>query len=342
MVLRSAFTALVLLGVAAAVTDSLLKNEFCQKYYQGTGDCAALRSRVVANHSRILPTLELGDRTKPTLFFMHGWPDTSALWANQFEFFCDGPDAEYFCVAPSWFDFHPDVPTRPASDLFWDKQVDAFHDVATEMGLTKFTLIIFDFGCITGYQFLYKYHHMVSKVVAMDVGMGVMPNGLPAATPAIGDLLPYQQVNVEAFLSGNNSLMHGNIQGSPCAKCPAITSNSGWPYYQLIRNTTGETWPERLDPHVPRKYWMLSVIPSFPDDLPLLFLYGTCDIGTGCPGCPACVKRSFFFFGKDWIDWIQKRGAKDGASKTIPVGGAGHWIQCRASKATNAAIKSWL
>ena len=75
----------------AVVADTLLTSYFCQNYYQsGRGDCEALRARVVANHSRSVPTLELGDPTMPALVFIHGWPDSSALWANQFESFCGG------------------------------------------------------------------------------------------------------------------------------------------------------------------------------------------------------------------------------------------------------------
>eukprot|EP00966_Prymnesium_polylepis_P167491 3872266-Prymnesium_polylepis.1 len=122
-----------LVTLAIAIPDSLLSDYFCQKYYHGQNDCAALRSRVVANHTRTVPTLELGDRRKPAMVFLHGWPDSSALWANQFEYFCDG-GGKYYCVAPSWLDFHPDVPPAPASSLFWDEQVDAFHTVlAKEM-----------------------------------------------------------------------------------------------------------------------------------------------------------------------------------------------------------------
>ena len=41
--------------------DSLLADQFCQVYYDGAdaAACPALRDRVVANHTRALPTLEL-------------------------------------------------------------------------------------------------------------------------------------------------------------------------------------------------------------------------------------------------------------------------------------------
>ena len=45
---------------------------------EGYPSCEAVRSKVVSNMSRTLPTLELGDPSKKGLFFIHGWPDNAA------------------------------------------------------------------------------------------------------------------------------------------------------------------------------------------------------------------------------------------------------------------------
>merc|ERR1711871_1271849 len=110
----------VLLAASLALqcdqNDTILKEMFCQVYYYkgGSGDrCARLRSNVCADHTTLeLPVLTMGDPTHPPMLFLHGWPDQSALWANQFEAFCAPPNGKYYCIAPSWFDFHPDVPAR--------------------------------------------------------------------------------------------------------------------------------------------------------------------------------------------------------------------------------------
>ena len=48
-------------------------------------------------------------------------------------------------------------------------------------------------------------------------------------------------------------MMRDHIHGSACDGCAVITAAMGWPYDQLVRNATGETWPERVVPFVPRK-----------------------------------------------------------------------------------------
>ena len=177
-------------------------------------------------------------------------------------------------------------------------------------------------------------------MISIDIGMSKLSIlGLPPGTPRCDQLLPYQQVNVAAFLTQNDTLMRRNVVGTPCANCTAITSNTGWPYFQFCRNTTGDPWPERVRPSVPRHEWKLSFVPSFPPSVPILFLYGTCDIGTGCVGCPPCAPRTMFFFDKSWTDWLAARG--DG-TKAQSIGGCGHWCACRQSAATNGAIADWL
>lgn len=53
--------------------------------------------------------------------------------------------------------------------------------------------------------------------------MGILPHGFPPEpTPAVGDLLGYQQVNIAAFLADNNTMMRANVAGTPCAACASV------------------------------------------------------------------------------------------------------------------------
>jgi len=336
-------------GVYGGSGDTLLDDYFCQNYYDGGNmeDCHQLRAKVKYNHTRAVPTLELGDPSKPAMFFLHGWPDSSALWANQFDYFCGSSTSKYFCVAPSWFDYHPDVPAKPRSDLLWDKQIEAFHHaLAVEMGLKNLTVVMFDFGAVVGYQFVYRYPHLVKRVVAMDIGMELLgggKGGLPPGTPTLEEQPAYVQTNIRSFLSQNNTMMRTSpaVIGTPCANCDAIiNANIGWPYWQMVRDGPKETWPERVVPHVPRAQWNFSFAPGFPEEIPLLFTYGTCDDNTGCHGCPPCADRSGYIkYFKPWIRWVDQRNVD---SRSVAISGGDHWSMCRKSKQVNAEIHAWL
>lgn len=282
------------------------------------------------------------------MLFLHGWPDQSALWANQFEAFCAPPHGKYYCVAPSWYDFHPDVPPRPQSDLLWDSQVDAFHSVVLSMDLTNITFVIFDFGSVMGYIYAYKYPERLKAMVSMDIGMGIGP----PSNSSIDQLAQYQQINIEAFRTDNTTMEQENALFTPCGcglqpppgwmgaaaagRCPclqSITSNWAWPYTQLVNNTK---WAGISN--IPTSEWKYSLAPDFPS-LPLLFLWGKCDIGTGSGWGKPCKKRDFLFFGQDFVHWVSHRGLH---SQVVALDGAGHWTQCKVPNTTNAAIQNWL
>ncbi|KAL7550392.1 hypothetical protein ACHAWF_013633 [Thalassiosira exigua] len=317
----------LLLGAAA---DTVLDDQFCQNYYTLGGDCPALRSTVRSEvRGSGTPTLELGDpATQPAMVFFHGWPDTSALWANQFAEFC-GDSGGYFCVAPSWMDFNPDAPPAEESRLRWSKQVEAFHDVVVNLGLKDITLIIFDFGAVIGYQFLWQYSDIVSRVVALDVGMKVGPPTVPYEG-MIHDLRQYQQNNINAFLSQDDAAMAANLKTeiggrSPCDNCSiapnaavGVGAKTGWPYRDFVR--VDEPWTSAFD--IPADQWEFDFVPSFPKDVPLMFLYS-----------------STMFHDKSFRDWIDARG--DGLSEHLHMKDTDHWITVRVPRALNDKMTEW-
>lgn len=310
--------------------DTLRDEHLCQHYYTLDGDCEALRSSIRAEVRRGTPTLELGDPAmQPAMLFLHGWPDTAAIWANQFEHFC-GPGKEFFCVAPSWIDFHPDFPRADESRLLWSTQVEAFHGVIDELGLQNVTAVTFDFGAALGYQLAYRYPDLIERMVALDIGMSRAPPTRPVE--GLVDYLPtYQQNNINAFLTDDDAAMASNLRWqlfgtSPCHTCriaPNATcagARTGWPYWNLVR--TDQAWTDFF-PERPLAEWEFSLVPSFPADVPLLFLYS-----------------STMFFDSSWLMWIEGRDA--GTSQHAQVARTDHWLQVRQPAETNAIITVWL
>jgi len=330
-------------SICACAKNTLLDDQLCQVYYTGVGDCDALRSEIRAEvRGSGVPTLELGNPSAPPMLFFHGWPDTAALWANQFEKFCLGKDAPFFCVAPSWIDFHPDFPRADESELFWDVQRDRFHSVVEDLGLQNITLVIFDFGAELGYQYLWQHPEVVKSVIGMDIGMSMKPPTEPlplelSKYKMVGPLT-YQRENVESFKADDdermaknlktNLPMEGKWQTAPCNDCriapgaEGVGARTGWPYYQMIRSRKGERWLDRFATELPLEQWNFSVCPSFPEQVPFLFLYS-----------------SDLFSSGDFHQWVDGRG--DG-SKTVKLANTDHWLQVRVSNVTNSEMERWL
>jgi len=332
----------------AATGNTLLDEQFCQNYYtlDDKDNCPSLRSKVrseVRGEKYKTPTLEMGDKdSQPAMVFLHGWPDTAALWANQFAEFCgdDGDDDKYFCVAPSWIDFHPDYPPADESNLLWSTQVDAFHDVIVDLNLTDVTFVIFDFGAYIGYQLLYKYPDRIGRVIALDIGMETIPPVQPYE--GMEKTLPeYQQNNIEAFLNEDDEMMQtvsleGNwpngVQGfSPCNNCTiapnttiGVGAKTGWPYYNFVR--MDYPWTSFFDGNdVPLEEWEFDIVPSFPSNVPILFLYS-----------------SDMFLDDGFLKWIDDRGVEDGKSHREQMADTDHWMMTRIPKEINNKIAEWI
>eukprot|EP00928_Gymnodinium_smaydae_P084303 TRINITY_DN67572_c0_g1_i1.p1 TRINITY_DN67572_c0_g1~~TRINITY_DN67572_c0_g1_i1.p1 ORF type:complete len:344 (-),score=50.71 TRINITY_DN67572_c0_g1_i1:14-1045(-) len=319
-----------------AAADTLLSDQLCQVYYVGTSDeCSSLRSSIRAEvRGSGVPTLELGDPSKPPMVFFHGWPDTAAIWANQFQKYCFGQNAPYYCVAPSWIDFHPDYPRANQSQLFWDVQRDAFDSVVRDLKLKDVTFVIFDFGAVLGYQYVWQHPEVVKQVIAMDIGMDVNPPTWPLPNEgSFANLMQYQKNNIAAFKADDDAAMARNLESelrgkSPCNNCriapgaKGVGARTGWPYYQFIRSREGEVWIERLAPKLPLSKWKFFFAPDFPDQVPLLFLWS-----------------SSIFSSEKFRQWVNNRGY---GSRSTQIVGSDHWMQVRVPASVNKEIDNFL
>jgi len=324
------------------LTKYTLEDEFCEVYYTGTGDCAALRAKIHTNDSLAVPFITLGDPSLPPMFFFHGWPDTYALYINQFEEFCMPPHGRFYCIAPSWFDYVP--ASRTTSPPNWEMQIEAWHSVASDLGLRDITLVAHDFGVLAGFMYMYRYPQHLKRTVILDIaqsscadtGCGgyygaqlvklVEPYGtltMQGAYP--GYILQYIELNACSYLLNNEYVARMNALHAfnpPCQQCESLTGLVGWPYYQFVNST----WPLYTD--VPSTEWKFSQVPDLPD-IPMLFLYGN-----GTQDAP----RDICFFTQDWWNFL---GSNPNGTMAAVEGG-GHWFVSEAGPAVNTAMSRWL
>jgi len=317
-----------------------LDEQFCQHYYSlGDGNCEALRSAVRSEIRSGTPTLELGDPSeKPVLLFFHGWPDTHALWANQFAAFC-GDDGEFACVAPSMMDFNPDVPPAHPADLSWPPQADRLFDAVQEIGLEDITLVGHDFGAIIGSMFVARHPEVVKRVIFLDVAND-FNRSYPPLESRIAELDGFQQTAISAFRNGDDAELDAffdqplNFPGAPpgvalrdvpqsppCLSCKVapnttigVGSRTGWMQNQWA--SEDPAWTSFFD--TPYSEFEFAYTPTWPDNVPQLFLYG-----------------GEQFFEPQTLTWLDGRGDGSGHQHI----GTEHWFFARVNVAeTNEAM----
>jgi len=291
--LLAAGAALLWDSASAQMPGTALEEQFCQVYYSlDDGNCNTLRQSVRSEiRGSGTPTLELGDPTqKPVLLFFHGWPDTYAMWANQFARFC-GKGGEYACVATSMMDYNPDVEPADVSKLSWPLQADVLHEVVTGMGLKDITLVLHDFGSIVGSMYVARHPDVVKRVVAMDVGNSPAPNLYPPSEAMFNSLFFFQQNAIIAFREKNDTKMFENVRAMsafaasqnpglepPCADCSiapdtkvGIGYKTGWMHRNFVNEDPA--WTSFFAQ--PYNEFDFAFSPTWPDHIPQLFLHAT-------------------------------------------------------------------
>ncbi|XP_034245152.1 epoxide hydrolase 3-like [Thrips palmi] len=108
--------------------------------------------------------VEKGDRSKPLMLFVHGFPDFWYSWRHQTKEF----STDYWTVA---IDLRGCGSSAKPSDVFDYSMillVDDIKGIVTELGRKKFILVASGWGAFISWCFLEKYPEMVSKYIMMN------------------------------------------------------------------------------------------------------------------------------------------------------------------------------
>ena len=265
-----------------------------------------MRDKVVSNLTRTLPTLELGDPSKPALFFLHGWPDSAAEFAAQFAGLCYGPSAKYRCVAVTMPNFHPDLPSADKDVLTLNATIDRIVTTVGEANCVDTTFVVHDWGSVIGYMLMSQHPDLMKRTISFDVGTG--------GNASDG----FMSVNAEAYLA-KTSLVTKTLAKefwAPCTDC--ATWESAWVYCPTPATKLSAC--SIASKHV--------VAP--PATNPFLFVWG--NMTRGKPRTWATE-----FFGPEWLEWVEAT-----PHGQVVVGTGDHWVFAESAAYVNEAIENWL
>jgi len=313
--------------VAAASAD--LKHYMCKWYFKADAHpegthCRAWVSENVRIEDGPMVTARAGDPANPLVVFIHGWPDSAALWVNQFMHLSD----RYHCVAvqlPNYID------ALPLEELYLDEVVSRIGEV---IGGQKAYLVGHDWGANFGYMVAYKFPENVLKYAALDIGndlqmwtdtqRGVVKGGVKALFIGF-----YQKKLKKAYLHeeeefgskfGKNTLtvdIFAVTGGSPSRRA---TARMGM-YYDRAWNR--DEYCKRLAPDVAPADWESLWTPLG---------------GTGIP------QKGLLYIQGSNLATTPKflQAVRDDEGKVVELMRGGHWIPKGAAKGVNAELDEWL
>lgn len=241
---------------------------------------------------RLDPIIE-GNGDGDTLVFVHGWPDSAALWDDAVDAF----RATHRCVRVTMPNFDGARTTRKGHTTL--EIVEALVTLIREVSKGKpVTLVLHDWGSYWGHAAHHRVPELVSRVATLDVG----PHYSPTVFAMLG-IVTYQWWLFGAFTIGG-AIGDGMTRAS--AKVlqvprPAseLTSWMNYPY----RNIWSDLFSGR-GKELTKGYWPTC---------PLLFVYGK--------------KKPFMFHSAAWVDHVRKNGTSTPGRGSEVVGlECGHWV----------------
>lgn len=242
-----------------------------------------------------------------TIVMVHGWPDTHHLWDAQVAAF----KGRYRCVRFTLPGFDISRPMSRAYSL--DEVIGAIATVVDRVSPGRpVILLVHDWGCFYGYQYLARHPQRVQRLIGVDIGdAGSRANLQEMGTKGKLGAMAYQLTLASAWkLRGSV----GDAIARRTAKlfrAPApqerIGAQMGYPYaVQWFKEAGGFGRPK-----------------AFAPSCPMLFLYGE--------------RKPFMFHSKAWL---QKLAAQPGNRVVgLPTG---HWVMVGRPAEFNAAVLEWL
>lgn len=261
----------------------------------------------------ILETNASGPESAPILFFIHGWPDTSDLWATQVAYFSE----QYRCICVDLPNFKNITCPTSSFDFpeLTESLAETIQQLTQDLDSKKVTLISHDWGAYLSYLLEQNHPELIERMVTMDVGGHLKASSLKHFLSMVG----YQWWLIAAFLIGYLLPSLGNwmtrkfakVARAPHANSPHIQFKMNYLYLYIWRGL------------ICKKY-RASILKRYQPLAPLLFLYGR--------------KKPFMFHSSYW----EKTLTKLHHCEVLEFSDCGHWLMIDNPERTNTEIQKWL
>lgn len=108
---------------------------------------------------------EAGDRSKPTILLLHGFPSSSHQYRNLIPALAD----EYHVIAPDYPGFgHSDMPDRKTFNYTFDSFAALVEKLLAKLNIKTFAMYVFDYGAPVGFRLYQANPDRVSAIISQN------------------------------------------------------------------------------------------------------------------------------------------------------------------------------
>jgi pimeloyl-ACP methyl ester carboxylesterase len=108
---------------------------------------------------------EAGPKNAPAILLLHGFPTSSHMYRNLIPALAD----RYRVIAPDYPGFgHSGSPERGTFDYSFDNYAALVEKLTAQLGLTRYTLYVFDYGAPVGFRLAAKHPEHVTALIVQN------------------------------------------------------------------------------------------------------------------------------------------------------------------------------
>lgn len=181
---------------------------------------------------------EAGDRARPTLLLLHGFPSSSHMFRNLIPMLA----RDYHVIAPDYPGFgHSAMPDKVQFAYGFDRYAELVGKLLSHLDVHKYALYIFDYGAPVGLRLFHKNPERISAIVsqngnAYDEGIGGFWDPIKAYWNTHAD----KEREAIRWLTSINATRWQYENGVPVNRLQKL-SPDGWQHDQSLMDRPGNS-----------------------------------------------------------------------------------------------------
>lgn len=161
-------TALIALGIAALVSISQASAQPPEAH--GTGNVSTTQVAPTLHKTIKVDGLDIfyraaGRKDAPTILLLHGFPTSSQMFRNLMPALAD----RFHLVAPDYPGFgQSSMPPVDSFEYTFDRLADVIDKFTQQLGLTRYSLYVMDYGAPVGFRLAVKHPERVQALIVQN------------------------------------------------------------------------------------------------------------------------------------------------------------------------------
>jgi pimeloyl-ACP methyl ester carboxylesterase len=177
---------------------------------------------------------EAGDKTKPTILLLHGFPTSSFMFRNLIPQLAD----EYHLVAPDYPAFgRSSMPKVDEFEYTFENLTNIVDKFTQELKLSKYSIYVQDYGSPIGFRLAVKHPERIQAIIVQNGN--AYENGLSETAAPLKKYGETGDEKIGEALKGFLQLETTKFQYLQGAKNPNLVSPDGWTLDQTLLDRKG-------------------------------------------------------------------------------------------------------